>query len=75
MESLSKESSQEMDTSKAKISHLEKVNERLKEEVVSFGKLISDKTEGTELKGEVERLMNAVNEQLKQKNEEVCDVY
>ncbi|XP_063718189.1 unconventional myosin-Va-like isoform X3 [Symsagittifera roscoffensis] len=70
MESLSKESSQEMDTSKAKISHLEKENERLKEEVVSFGKLISDKTEGTELKGEVERLMNAVNEQLKQKNEE-----
>ena len=72
MHSYMKESTEHAESAKAKINHLQKENERLQEEVVNFGKLLAAQSEGGDLKEEVERLMNAVNEQLRQKSEEVC---
>ncbi|XP_075252941.1 unconventional myosin-Va-like isoform X4 [Convolutriloba macropyga] len=70
MHSYMKESTEHAESAKAKINHLQKENERLQEEVVNFGKLLAAQSEGGDLKEEVERLMNAVNEQLRQKSEE-----
>ena len=70
MHSVEKESAEDSRSAKTKIAQLERENERLKEEVVKFGKVIAQ-SDGGDMKEEIEKLMNAVNEQLKQKTEEV----
>ena len=70
IETFEKEKMTEKELAKSKIEHLEKENERLRQEVVNFAEVISKKS-GGDMKQEVDNLIVSVNEQLREKSEEV----